>query len=78
MNLQDRIIGFEHSVVGKPGARWAKDQSTNLNISYFSIVIALAVSTLSFLDNLETEGFSLKVIIYTILVSFPNKFPRFY
>jgi len=77
MNLQDRIIDFEHSVVGKPGARWAKVQTTNLNISYFSIVIALLVSILSFLDNLDAEGISLKAVIYTILVSL-STFLAFY
>jgi hypothetical protein len=77
MNLQDRIIDFEHSVVGKPGAPWAKVQTTNLNISYFSIAIALLVSILSFLDNLDAEGISLKAVIYTILVSL-STFLAFY
>jgi len=69
MNAQDRILDFEHSVVGKPGASWCKKPTTNLNITYFSMIIAGLVSALSFFDNLSTEGTSFKALIFTILVS---------
>ena len=67
--IQDKLLDFEHSVVGKPGLSLYKDPKFNINSSYFSIVIAIIVSGVSFFDNLSAEGTSIKALIFIILVS---------
>ena len=65
----DKLLDYEQSVVGKQGLSLYKDPKFNINSSYFSIVIAIIVSGVSFFDNLSAEGTSIKALIFITLVS---------